>query len=133
MSTSFALCGVSFIVILIGLEMSSSESDAWAASAKWSAFVGKTLTAAMYVCQYVWMPELLSTDIRSIGFGFGSMVARVCGFLVPMVLTLDRLPQNLVFIVMSFASAISVLFLPETNGKPMTQTIDEAKRFYKSK
>ena len=91
------------------------------------------MTAAMYNVQYVWMPELLSTDIRSVGFGFGSMIARVCGFMVPMVLSLGRIPQNLVFIIMAFSSAVSVLFLPETNGKPMTQTIEEAKRFYKNK
>ena len=86
----------------------------------------------MYTVLYVWVPELFPTDIRSVGFGFGSMISRIAGFLVPLVLALGTIPQNIVFMSFAFISALTVLYLPETKGKPLTHTIEDAKRFYKS-
>ena len=103
--------------------------------AKWLSFLGKFAISGSFCVLYVFAAELFPTEIRSIGIGFGSMIGRIGGFLAPFIIllqdteSLSFLPY-LIFGISAIVSGVWTLFLPETAGKPMLQTIDEALLFY---
>ena len=61
------------------------------------------------------------------------MFGRLGGVSAPFIILLPGFVPNLIFAVTGVLSGIWALFLPETGGKPMLQTIEEAKMFYKGK
>ena len=106
--------------------------------AKWLSFFGKFAISGSFCVVYVFAAELFPTEVRSIGIGFGSMVGRIGGVLAPFIILLQDqeglsfLPY-LIFGICGIVSGVWALFLPETAGKPMLQTIDEALLFYDGK
>ena len=64
---------------------------------QWCSFSGKFAIIVAFSTQYVTMSELYSTDIRSIGISFGSMISRIAGFLTPYIILMPPLAYNLVF------------------------------------
>ena len=69
---------------------------------------------------------------RSAGVGLCSMCARVAGILAPYILILsdywEPLPV-LIFGILSITAGILILFLPETLGAQLPQTIEEGELF----
>ena len=61
------------------------------------------------------------------------MLGRIGGVTAPFIILLPGFAPNLIFGVTAILSGIWAFFLPETAGKPMMQTIDEAKLFYSGK
>ena len=59
------------------------------------------------------------------------MFGRLGGVFAPFIIQLPGFVPNLTFAVTGILSGIWTLFLPETGGKPMLQTIQEAIVFYK--
>ena len=106
--------------------------------AKWLSFLGKFGISGSFCVVYVFAADLFPTEVRSIGIGFGSMIGRIGGFLAPFIILLQDqeglsfLPY-LIFGSSAIASGVWALFLPETAGKPMLQTIEEALLFYGGK
>lgn len=73
---------------------------------------------------------------RGNGLGVGSMAARWGSILSPFVILLyDTLPwfPSTLFGTLSIAAGFMALLYPETLGKTMPQTIDEAELFYQGK
>ena len=124
------LCCLSSMILL---EVSETDTDSTAIAATWCAFAGKFAISASFCAVYVFAAELFSTDIRTIGVGFGSMFGRLGGVSAPFIILLPGFVPNLIFAITGVLSGIWALFLPETGGKPMLQTIEEAKLFYKGK
>ncbi|XP_037922446.1 organic cation transporter protein-like isoform X2 [Hermetia illucens] len=83
---------------------------------------------------YVFAGELFPTVIRNVGVGIASMIARIGSMLAPFVVGLGAANHALppiIFGVVPLLGAIMVLWLPETMGQPLPETIEDAENFGK--
>lgn len=92
------------------------------------AVVGKGCLAASFNCCYLYSGELYPTIIRQNGMGWVSMMARVGAMVAPMVLlmgdTITWLP-GLIYGGAPILSGVAAVFLPETLGSPLPDTIQD--------
>ncbi|KAI4814518.1 hypothetical protein KUCAC02_003710 [Chaenocephalus aceratus] len=92
------------------------------------AVLGKGCLAASFNCCYLYSGELFPTIIRQNGMGWVSMMARMGAMVAPMVLlTADYLPwlPGLIYGGAPILSGIAAIFLPETLGSPLPDTIQD--------
>ncbi|XP_077596615.1 solute carrier family 22 member 6 [Stigmatopora nigra] len=92
------------------------------------AVVGKGCLAASFNCCYLYSGELFPTIIRQNGMGLVSMVARVGAMVAPMVLLSgDYIPwlPGLIYGGAPILSGLAAIFLPETLGSPLPDTIQD--------
>ncbi|XP_041657511.1 solute carrier family 22 member 6 [Cheilinus undulatus] len=92
------------------------------------AVVGKGCLAASFNCCYLYTGELYPTIIRQNGMGWVSMMARVGAMVAPMVLlTGDYRPwlPGLIYGGAPIISGVAAIFLPETLGSPLPDTIQD--------
>lgn len=92
------------------------------------AVVGKGCLAASFNCCYLYSGELYPTIIRQNGMGWVSMMARVGAMVAPMVLlTGDFIPwlPGLIYGGAPILSGVAAIFLPETLGSPLPDTIQD--------
>ena len=73
--------------------------------------------------------EIYPTVVRSVGVGSSSVFARVGGMVAPFVGSLDKVVNPsfpiVVFGLTAFAAGVLSLFLPETMGRKLPDTIEE--------
>ncbi|XP_065332328.1 organic cation transporter protein [Cloeon dipterum] len=96
--------------------------------------VGKFFIAASFAIIYNYTAEMFPTVVRNTALGVGSMCARLSGALTPMIGLLDSLDKTLptvIFASLALLAGALALFLPETAGKPMPQTLEEGEEFGK--
>ncbi|XP_070705830.1 solute carrier family 22 member 16 [Pempheris klunzingeri] len=90
---------------------------------------GKFAIAIAFGLIYLYTCELYPTIIRSLAVGSGSMMCRVGSVVAPFCVYLADvwiyLPQLIVGI-LAFIIGVLTLLLPETLGKPLTSTLEEA-------
>lgn len=94
--------------------------------------VGKFGIAAAFAIVYVYSAEIFPTEYRSVGIGACSMCARIGGIIAPFISSLADLYQPLpllVFGVLSIISGLLIIFLPETVGCELPQTLQESEDF----
>lgn len=94
--------------------------------------VGKFLIASSFAIVYNYSAELFPTVVRNSALGLGSMCARFSGAMTPLITLLDSLNPTLpaiIFGVVALLSGFFTLFLPETVGFPMPQSIEEGEKF----
>ncbi|KAM9846339.1 solute carrier family 22 member 6 [Aulostomus maculatus] len=92
------------------------------------AVVGKGCLAASFNCCYLYSGELFPTIIRQNGMGWASMTARVGAMVAPMVLLSgDYTPwlPGLIYGGAPIISGVAAIFLPETLGSPLPDTIQD--------
>ncbi|XP_042287571.1 solute carrier family 22 member 6 [Thunnus maccoyii] len=92
------------------------------------AVVGKGCLAASFNCCYLYSGELYPTIIRQNGMGWVSMMARVGAMVAPMVLLVgDYIPwlPGLIYGGAPILSGVAAIFLPETLGSPLPDTIQD--------
>lgn len=92
------------------------------------AVVGKGCLAASFTTCYLYTGELYPTIIRQNGMGIASMTARVGAMVAPMVqLTGDYIVwlPGLIFGGAPIFSGVAAMFLPETLGNPLPETIQD--------
>ncbi|XP_074471723.1 solute carrier family 22 member 16 [Sebastes fasciatus] len=93
------------------------------------AMTGKFAIAIAFGLIYLYTCELYPTIIRSLAVGSGSMMCRVGSVVAPFCVYLADvwiyLPQLIVGI-LAFIIGVLTLLLPETLGKPLTSTLEEA-------
>ncbi|KAL6095955.1 slc22a16 [Pungitius sinensis] len=93
------------------------------------AMTGKFAIAIAFGLIYLYTCELYPTIIRSLAVGSGSMMCRVGSVVAPFCVYLADvwiyLPQLIVGI-LAFIVGVLTLLLPETLGKPLTTTLEEA-------
>uniref|UniRef100_A0A8C9AY31 Solute carrier family 22 member 16 n=1 Tax=Prolemur simus TaxID=1328070 RepID=A0A8C9AY31_PROSS len=89
----------------------------------------KFAIGAVFGLIYLYTAELYPTVVRSLAVGSGSMVCRLASILAPFFVYLSSewsfLPQLLVGTT-SFMTGVLTLSLPETRGKPLAMTWEEA-------
>ncbi|CAH2252167.1 solute carrier family 22 member 16 [Pelobates cultripes] len=90
---------------------------------------GKFSIGVAFGLIYLYTAELYPTIVRSLAVGSGSMMCRIGSVVAPFCVYLTDvwifMPQMLVGI-MAFLTGILTLMLPETLGKPLTSTMEEA-------
>uniref|UniRef100_A0A665WDJ6 Major facilitator superfamily (MFS) profile domain-containing protein n=1 Tax=Echeneis naucrates TaxID=173247 RepID=A0A665WDJ6_ECHNA len=93
--------------------------------------IGKFSIAIAFGLIYLYTCELYPTIIRSLAVGSGSMMCRVGSVVAPFCVYLADvwiyLPQLIVGI-LAFIIGVLTMLLPETLGKPLTTTLEEAER-----
>ncbi|XP_037050887.1 organic cation transporter protein-like [Bradysia coprophila] len=124
-----ALVGISMLSIAF---IPATESGAIIALSS-IGLVGVTIsfpTAYLYAC------ELFPTVVRNIGVGTASMVARFGSMVAPFVAGLSATHHWLppvIFGVASLTGMCLLFFLPETNGAPLPETLEDGENFGKKK
>ncbi|KAM3868807.1 solute carrier family 22 member 6 [Diretmus argenteus] len=92
------------------------------------AVLGKGCLAASFNCCYLYSGELFPTVIRQTGMGWVSMMARLGAMVAPIVLLLGEyitwIP-GLVYGGAPVLSGVAAMFLPETVGAPLADTIQD--------
>ncbi|XP_030027839.2 organic cation transporter protein isoform X4 [Manduca sexta] len=123
-SAMMLLGGIACLVIVILPHGSSSTTGI--------VMVGKLFISGSYSIIYKYSAELFPTVVRSSGVGLGSMCASVSGALTPLINLLDTLNPKIPTIIFGFLallSGFSTLFLPETVGRSLPQSMDDGEKF----
>jgi len=99
------------------------------------ATIGKFGAVCAFAIIYVQAAEIFPTVIRNTGIGTCSSMARVGAVLAPIIgREVGRVNRDLVFVIFSVASLLSgflTLFLPETRGKTLPDSIEDGEAFGK--
>ncbi|WAR08263.1 ORCT-like protein [Mya arenaria] len=96
--------------------------------------VGKFGVSAAFAIIYVWSAELFPTLVRNSGMGSSSMMARVGSMISPYIADLGTFVDGdfgkalplIIFGGLSVVAGLLSLFLPETNGQVLPETIEDA-------
>ncbi|TNN68602.1 Solute carrier family 22 member 16 [Liparis tanakae] len=119
---SLILAGISCMLIIVV----PADIDAVAIAL---AMTGKFAIAIAFGLIYLYTCELYPTTIRTLAVGSGSMMCRVGSVVAPFCVYLADvwiyLPQLIVGI-LAFIIGVLTLLLPETLGRPLTTTLEEA-------
>ena len=89
-------------------------------------FCARFCAAAIELVYWTYTLEVYPTPVRSLNFGVNVTFGNIGSILAPMIY--EYMPSwmfLLVFAVLSMFHSILLIFLPETVGKPMAETIDE--------
>ncbi|XP_066270962.1 organic cation transporter protein-like [Branchiostoma lanceolatum] len=98
------------------------------------AMTGKFMITASFAVIYVFSAEIFPTVVRQIGIGMSSMSARVGGMVAPFVNLLGSYWAPMPYVIfggVSIAAGLLALLLPETVGKELPSTIEEAENIGK--
>uniref|UniRef100_G1SL73 Solute carrier family 22 (organic cation/zwitterion transporter), member 4 n=2 Tax=Oryctolagus cuniculus TaxID=9986 RepID=G1SL73_RABIT len=93
--------------------------------------MGKFGVTAAFAMVYVYTAELYPTVVRNMGVGVSSMASRLGSILSPYFVYLGAYDRFLPYILMgslTILTAILTLFLPESFGAPLPDTIDQMLR-----
>nr|XP_040572189.1 organic cation transporter protein-like [Lepeophtheirus salmonis] len=96
------------------------------------AMIGKFQIAASFAVIYVYAGELMPTVVRSEAMGISSFVAGIGLLIFPYINSLGDISQFLPLVIMgtlSVMGGITALFLPETLGKHLPNTLEEGEGF----
>ncbi|XP_076103335.1 solute carrier family 22 member 6-A-like [Mytilus galloprovincialis] len=99
-------------------------------------FVGRFAITGSFSTVFLYTPELYPTNLRNVGLGMASTVARAGSMMSPFAITLAEYISwgpAAVFATMNVIVTISLLTLPETMGRELPTTITELKDWYKDK
>lgn len=122
------ICGVSMIAIAF---IDHSNSDVIVTLAT----VAITALSISFPTVYLYGGELFPTVVRNIAIGTASMLARIGSMVAPFIATgLSRFGHEippLIFGIVPIIGALLVLYLPETKGQQLPETIDDAESFGK--
>ncbi|XP_061103266.1 organic cation/carnitine transporter 2-like [Conger conger] len=98
--------------------------------------IGKFFMASATSLVYSYTGELYPTGIRNTAVGICSMASRLASSIAPYFIHLGSYNKNLPYIVMgslTIISGISALFLPESFGLPLPETMDQMPRIKRIK
>ncbi|KAH8365191.1 hypothetical protein KR084_005775 [Drosophila pseudotakahashii] len=85
---------------------------------------------------YLYGGELFPTVVRSSGVGLCSMIGRVGSIVAPMIVDLDEYGlwiAPLIFGAFSLLAMVGTLFIPETRGAPLPETLEDGENFGRKK
>ena len=91
-------------------------------------YIVRFCAAAIELVFYTYTLEVYPTPVRSINFGMNVTFGNIGSILSPLIY--EYLPNSIflfIFAMFSIIHSILLIFLPETVGRPMIETIDELK------
>jgi len=115
-------------VTCIGAGLVTAQSLRWLQITL--ALVGKFGATAGFAVVFVYTAEMFPTEIRSTAVGASSLCGRIGGILAPQIALLSSVYTPLPLIIMGSGSLLGgilvIMFLPETLGKRLPETMEEA-------
>ncbi|KAK6167507.1 hypothetical protein SNE40_021513 [Patella caerulea] len=112
------------------------DNDAASISATVFSLIGKLGISGSFNVIFIYTPEVFPTNIRNISFGTASTAARIGGMLAPFSsLLAANLPwaPGAIFGACCLIVTITILYLPETMGKELPQTMEDLNKLYDKK
>lgn len=94
--------------------------------------LGKLAITSSYGTVYIFSAELFPTSVRNVGMGVVSMSGRIGGIICPFINMLSDFWTPLPLIIygaVALTGGILALFLPETLGKSLPETIQDGEKF----
>lgn len=127
---NLALAGLAMVAVaVIGLVDDPDEPTLGTVSQVIS-FIAKFGTAASFAVIYNLTVELFPTVVRSNAVGISSALARIGSALAPLLLAFPTWLSNFIFGGLAIIAALASLAFPETKGREMMESIEEAEAFY---
>jgi len=123
--------------LLISMLMTiiSTKSQIYCTTSKVFSFIGKFGASASFAIIFQYTNELFPTCLRSNGMAVCVVFGRIGSFIAMYLIDLQKIITwlpNLLFGVSGIIAGISSLYLPETSGLKLVDTIEEALDFYKN-
>jgi len=125
---SMLLCGISLLsIMLIPRGMFVNDWPAVAVT-----LMGKMCITFSWAVLFLYTAELLPTEVRTSGIGSSSFLGRFGGMIAPWIEVLGKnyhpyIPA-IVFGVNALLAGILAIMLPETHGRDLPYTIEEAEK-----
>uniref|UniRef100_A0A182T405 Major facilitator superfamily (MFS) profile domain-containing protein n=1 Tax=Anopheles maculatus TaxID=74869 RepID=A0A182T405_9DIPT len=98
------------------------------------ASVGLVGMSISFPTVYLYAGELFPTVVRNVGIGTASMIARFGSMIAPFVAGMGSIAYWLppcIFGLVPLLGAFCVFFLPETQGHPLPETLEDGENFGK--
>nr|XP_022332351.1 solute carrier family 22 member 6-A-like [Crassostrea virginica] len=127
-----AVCGTALASATLLHHFSGGDSRIELASVV-TTFAGKMAITGSFSTLFLYTPELYPTNLRNAGIGFSSSFSRLGAIVSPYVGTLaEKIPwaPGTIFTVMCFTVILILLYVPETRGHELPQTLAEVKVWY---
>ena len=89
-------------------------------------FIIRFCESAIELVYFTYTLEVYPTLVRSTNFGINVTFGNIGSILAPMIY--EYIPSSMLLLIFAFMTifhSILLIFLPETEGKPMIETIDE--------
>lgn len=131
-AVTFFGSGISYLICGLLDVYGTTESAALASTA--FALIGKFFTSACYSCIYIYSAELYPTSCRNTGFSCCVLASRIASIIVPKINQVGHdsakwLPPIL-FGSSCLVAGGATLWLPDTFGVPLLETMEQAEKFY---
>ncbi|XP_062608365.1 organic cation transporter protein-like [Saccostrea cucullata] len=126
-----AIAGVS--LTLTAVLNFTADTPALKGLASALSFAGKFGISGSFMTIFLYTPEIYPTNLRALGMGLASAAARIGGMISPYAALFGAyIPwgPGVVFGSLSLVVTVLFLWLPETTGKELPDTLEEAKNFY---
>ncbi|XP_065945028.1 solute carrier family 22 member 6-A isoform X2 [Magallana gigas] len=130
-----AVCGISLASATLLNHFSGTDSSAKMASII-TTFAGKSAITGSFSTLFLYTPELYPTNLRNAGIGFSSAFSRLGAIISPFAGTLaEEIPwaPGTIFSAMCLTVTLIILYVPETRGVELPQTLVEVKVWYTEK
>ncbi|XP_062599414.1 organic anion transporter 3-like [Saccostrea cucullata] len=99
-------------------------------------FIGKSMITGSFTTIFIYTPELYPTNLRALSMGMGSAAGRIGGMVSSFAAlfgTYVSWGPGVVFGSLSLLATISFIWLLETTGKELPNTLREALSFHSQK
>lgn len=120
-------------LLLSGVLTFVGESNLVRGFAMTFSFTGKFGISGAWMTACLFTPEIYPTNIRAQGLGLASLAARVGGMISPYATMFgSRFPWGppVVFGAFAVLGTILLIWIPETTGKDLPNTVEDVKRLY---
>jgi len=90
--------------------------------------IGKAVSASLWAVIYLYSSEMYPTKIRNLGSGIGSAAARIAALIAPFIgdwLAVSPVVPYILVGVLAMICCGVFMFVPETSGKDMPQTLED--------
>ncbi|XP_050393876.1 organic cation transporter protein isoform X2 [Patella vulgata] len=134
--SSMIFCGLSLVMTTLPIVF-ADESFSWTVTLL--AVLGKLGITAAFANLWIYTSELFPTVVRNSGVGSSSMMARLAATSSPYVANLGlmipgaigKAAPMIIFGITSIIAGLLALLLPETKGRFLPETIEDAEQFTK--